>query len=398
METYPRAAVVRAMKVQEVILRAYSKKISWIQAAEIIGVSPRTMRRWKQRYEKYGYDGLFDRRTQRPSPKRVPPQELERILQLYRERYQGFSARHFHQLAVRKHGVKLSYSFVKKALQEAGLVPKRKPRGRHRQRREPKPCVGELLHIDGSRHRWLALRPGEEQVMVAIVDDASRRLLYARLEPAEDQKAILRALKAVFEAHGLPMSLYSDRAGWAFHTPKAGGKVDRKRLTQVGRALDELGVTHIPSYSPQARGRSERLNRTLQERVVVELKAAGIRDLEAANRYLEEEYIPLHNELFAVEPRDPESLFVSFSGADLDHYLCVKEQRVVGLDNVVRYKRRALQLPKQKDRATCARLRVTVHEHIDGRITVWRGQKCLGVFEPESPIRKEERQPRERAA
>ena len=394
MALYPPSAVERAMKVQEVILRAYSGEISWIQAAHILGFSARTMRRWKWRYEHYGYDGLFDRRRRRPSPKRVPVEEVERILRLYRERYQGFSARHFHQFAVREHGVTLSYSYVKQALQTAGLVPKRKQRGRHRRRRERKPCFGEMLHLDGSRHEWLSLRPGEQQTMVAMVDDATNRLLHARLERAEDVWAILRALKSVFATYGLPMSLYSDRASWAFHTPKAGGKVDRERLTQVGRALAELGVEHIPSYSPQARGRSERLNRTLQERVVRELAAAGIDDVEAANRYLEERYIPMHNELFAVEPKEPESLFVACVGIDLDDYLCVKEERVVGQDNVVRYRGRALQIEKQRDRATCARLRVSVREHLDGRITVWRGQKCLGTF----AVPEEKRQPRGRAA
>jgi hypothetical protein len=254
-----------------------------------------------------------------------------------------------------------------------------------------------MLHIDGSTHEWLKLRPGERQTMVAIVDDATGRVLYARLGQSENLWAILRALKSVFERYGLPMSLYSDRAGWAFHTPKAGGKVDRERLTQVGRALAELGVEHIPSYSPQARGRSERLNRTLQERVVH--KAAGIDEVEEANRYLEKRYLPLHNELFAVEAKEPESLFVSCSGTALEMYLCVQEERVVGQDNVVCYRGRSLQIEKQRDRATCARLRVKVREHIDGRITVWHGQKRLGVFEAEGAEKEErKRQLREQVA
>ncbi|RMD84467.1 MAG: ISNCY family transposase [Candidatus Dadabacteria bacterium] len=394
MALYPPSAVERAMKIQEVILRAHSGQISWIQAAHVLGISPRTMRRWKWRYEHYGYDGLFDRRRQRPSPKRVPVEELERILRLYRERYQGFSARHFHQFAVRHHGVTLSYTYVKQALQTAGLIAKRKHRGRHRRRRQRKPCFGEMLHLDGSTHQWLSLRPGKQQTMVAVVDDATSRLLDARLEQAEDVWAILRALRSVFETHGLPMSLNTDRASWAFHTPRAGGKVDRERLTQVGRALAELGVEHIPSYSPQARGRSERLNRTLQERLVPELAAAGIDTIEAANRYLEQCYIPLHNELFAVEPKEPENLFVACPGVHLDNYLCIKHQRVVGQDNVVHYRGMALQIDKQRDRATCAKLRVSVREHLDGRISVWHGQKCLGTF----AVPERKRQPRERAA
>ena len=166
-------AVERAMKMQEIVLRAMSGTITWLQAADILGLSPRTVRRWRARYERQGYDGLLDRRHGRPSARRVPLEEVERVLRLYRERYLGFTVRHFLEMARREHGVTLSYSFVRQALQGAGLVPTRRPRGRHRLRREPRSCVGEMLHLDGRPHAWLALVPDARQTLMAVVDDAT---------------------------------------------------------------------------------------------------------------------------------------------------------------------------------------------------------------------------------
>lgn len=381
MALYGPTAVERAMKVQEVILRALSGQITWIQAAHIIGCTDRTMRRWKWRYEQHGYDGLLDHRTQRPSPKRAPVDEVERILRLYRERYDGFNVRHFHQKLREKHDVTLSYTFVKKALQEAGLVQRMRKRGRHLRRREPKPCFGEMLHVDGSRHAWLALQPELLMTLIVILDDATSRMLYAQLWPEETTEAIMTGLRAVMEEHGLFMSLYNDRASWAFYTPKGEGKVSKTVFTQVGRALDRLGIEHIPAYSPQARGRSERVNRTLQDRMINDLKEAGIKDVESANRFIREEYLPEHNRNFARPPADPTSCFVSSRGVVLDDILCIEEERRVTNDNVVRYDNRFLQISKQQDRATCKGLNVKVREHLDGTISVVRGVKLLGRFD-----------------
>jgi len=154
MDSYSKAAVERAMKVQEVILRAMAKKITWWQAAEIIGISDRQMRRWRQRYEELGYDGLFDRRRGKPSPKRVPLATVEQVLALYREKYFDLNVRHFHEKLGEQHGIELSYTWVKLALQGAGLVARGRKRGVHRKRRPRRPLPGMLLHIDGSRHRW----------------------------------------------------------------------------------------------------------------------------------------------------------------------------------------------------------------------------------------------------
>lgn len=379
---YPCGAVERAMKVQEVILRALDGKLTWPQAADILGRSPRSIRRLRWKLEHEGYDGLFDRRRQLPSPKRAPVAELQRVLALYRERYQGFNVRHFHQLARREHGVRFCYAFVKKLLQTAGLVAKQQPRGRHRRRREPRPCFGELLHLDGSRHQWLALVPEQWLTMIVIVDDATKRVLYAHLhEGGESVVAIMTALRTVIERDGLPIALYTDRAHWAVHTPTAGGGSDRRRPTQVGRALARLGIEHILGYSPQARGRSERANRTLQGRLVNELRLAGIRTVALANRYIRERFLPEFNAEFARPPADPASAFVPLGRVDLDYILCLEEERTVGRDNVVTAERVPLQVAKQPGRRTCAGLRVLVRRHLNGDHSIWSGTRCLGRYD-----------------
>lgn len=375
------AAVERAMKRQEVILRALSGALTWLQAADILGIDPRSLRRWRARYEADQMVGLYDRR-QLPSPRKAPVAEVQRILRLYRETYRGFNVRHFHHLLRRDHGVTLSYSFVRLALQEAGLIAKRRPRGRHRRRREPRACFGELLHLDGSPHAWLALRPAERQILIAVLDDATKRLLYAQLWPAETTQAVMRALAHVLQTVGLPHALYTDRAGWAFHTSKAGGPVDRDHLTHVGRALARLGIEHIGAYSPQARGRGERLNRTLQDRLVNELRLAGITTLEAANAYLRDHFIPDYNATFTRPPADPASAFVPLGDVDLEQILGEEEERVVGQDNTVSFDGVHLQLTKQPARPTCAGLRVIARRHLDGAYTVWRGPHCLGHYAP----------------
>ena len=233
-----REAVERAMKVQEVIVRGLSGELTWLQVAGILGRSPRSIRRMRWRFEQRGYDGLYDGRRVKPSPKRAPVAEVERILRLYRERYRGFNTRHFYQVARREQAVTLSYTFVKALRQRAGLVAKGRARGRHRRRREPRPCFGELLHLDGSVHPWLALDPTRKQTLIAVVDDATKQLLYGQLVAGgESVVAVMTALRAVLERYGLPMALYTDRARWATYTPTSGTNPDRSKLTQVGRAL-----------------------------------------------------------------------------------------------------------------------------------------------------------------
>ena len=378
--SYPDAAWERAMTVQEVILKALSGELHGFRAADILGWSPRTLRRWRERYETHGYVGLVDKRLHRPSIRRVAAPEVGRLLQLYRERYQGFNVRHVHQIARREHGVTVSYSFLKHTLQAAGLVKKHRARGRQRRRREPRACFGELLHLDGSVHEWFTLAPDERPCLIAVSDDATKRVLQAACYASESRQAVMTSLAAVLRTEGIPMALYTDRAHWAFHTPKAKGPVDKTQLTQVGRAFARLGVEHIPSYSPQARGRSERLNRTFQDRLVNELRVAGIATIEAANVYLAEHFVPQHNATFARAPRDPASAFVALGSADLDAILCHEETRIVARDNTVSVGTIPLQISAQPGRRSCVGLQVTVRHHLDGRITISQGARVFATF------------------
>jgi len=379
---YAPAVVERTMKVQEVLLQALSGKLTWPQAEEILGWSERTVRRWRLRYQRWGYDGLWDRRRRTPSPRRAPLAEVERILRLYRERYVGFNGRHFYDLARRDHAVTLSYSFIKRALQGAGLLPTRRARGRHRRRREPRPCFGELLHLDGSRHAWLALVPELRPTLITVVDDATKRLLYAQLlEGGESTAAVMTALRDVLDRYGLPQALYTDRAHWAVHTPHAGAAPDRSKLTQLGRALHQLGIEHILGYSPAARGRSERANRTLQDRLVNELRLAGLRTIAAANRYLRDGFLTAYDGWFAHPPADATPAFVPIGDVDLAQILCHEESRIVARDNTVRLDGVLLQIPKQRGRRTCAGLQVLVRRHLEGRHSVWWGARRLALYD-----------------
>src|ERR1700682_5374962 len=252
MNGYPRAAVERMMKIQEVILRAMAKKITWWQAAEIIGITDRQMRRWHWRYKEYGYDGLLDRRLGKPSPKRVPLAVVEQVFSLYREKYFDLNVRHFHEKLGAKHQIRLSYTWVKKALQGAGLVGRERKRGVHRRKRERRPLPGMLLHIDGSRHQ--RLQDHRWYDLLGILDGATSEIYYAQLVEEESTMTVLRALREVIQQQGIFCALYSDRASHFFYTPRAGGKVDAERPTQVGRALQELNIRMIPGYWAQARG------------------------------------------------------------------------------------------------------------------------------------------------
>src|SRR5580692_5951859 len=379
MDSYTRAATERAMKVQEVILRAAAKKITWWQAAEIIGISDRQMRRWRERYEEFGVRGLFDRRRGVPSPKRVPLTVLERVLELYRERYFDLNVRHFHEKLTAEHQIELSYSWVKGVLQGSGLVARGRKRGVHRQRRPRRPLPGMLLHIDGSEHRWF--QDDRWYDLLVILDDASSEIYYAQLVEEESTLTVMAALQEVIERKGLFCALYSDRGSHFWLTPKAGEAVDPNRLTQVGRALRELGIRMIPAYSPQARGRSERNFSTWQGRLPQELRLAGCTTLEAANRFLREHYVAEFNRRFQVQPEQTGSAFVPCRKAHLDDVFCLQWQRTVNRDNTVSFENLHLQIEPVRWRATLAGCSVTVHQHLDGTLSLHFGPHCLGRYD-----------------
>jgi transposase len=383
----------RMMKLQDVLLKAMAKKISWADAAEIIGVSCRTMRRWRERMEEGGYSGLADRRKGKPSARRVPLKTVEQVLALYRETYHDLNIRHFHEKLREKHGIKLGYTFVQQALQGAGLVARGKKRGKHRRRRERRPLPGMLLHIDGSKHQWLGEQRWHD--LIVILDDATSEIYYAQLVEEESTRTVMVGLREVIETQGLFCSLYSDRGSHFFYTPKAGEKVDKQRPTQVGRALKELGVQMIPAYSPQARGRSERSFGTWQGRLPQELRLAEIQTVEEANRFLRERYIAEFNAKFKVAAAQKGTAFRRTSRTDLDWIFTVQTERVVAKNNTVAIAERSWQLDKSRFRNTLAGATVTIHEHLDGKVSIRWGPHTVGRFDAQgkslNPSAKKER-------
>jgi len=366
------------MKLQDVLLKAMAKKIRWWDAAEIIGVTDRTMRRWRERLEAEGYSGLVDRRKGKPSDKRVPLARVEEVLRLYREVYFDLNMRHFHEKLSEEHGIELSYTWVQKALQGAGLVARGKRRGKHRRRRERRPLPGMLLHIDGSKHRWF----GDERWydLIVILDDATSEIYYAQLVEEESTRTVMAGLREVIETKGLFCALYSDRGSHFFVTPKAGEKVDKHRLTQVGRALKELGVQMIPAYSPQARGRGERSFGTWQGRLPQELRLAEIQTVEGANGFLREHYIAAFNQKFIVPAPDKGTAFRRTSRSDLNWVFTVQTERVVAQDNTVAIADRNWQLEKTRFRNSLAGCTVTIHEHLDATVSIRFGPHVVGRY------------------
>jgi transposase len=370
----------RMQKFRDVLSRWERGKLSMMEAGELLGVSERQFRRYRDRYEEDGLEGLIDRRLGKPSPNRVPAGDLRLMLELYRHGYRGWNVKHFHEHLVRDHNFRWGYTWVKVQLHAAGLVERARRRGAHRRKRERKPCEGMMLHQDGSRAEWLDGQPGLD--LIVTMDDATSTIYSAFLVEEEGTASTFRALLEVFGARGLPSSFYTDRGSHYFFTPKAGEAVDKDRLTQVGRALDRLGIEHIPAYSPEARGRSERMFGTLQDRLPKELKLAGIGDMESANRFIREVYLPAHNARFARPPAIEESAFVTVrDSAGLTDILCVEEERVVARDNTVAYAGLTLQLLESRARPHYVKARVKVRQYPDGTLAVFHGPRLLARYD-----------------
>jgi transposase len=377
-QQYSAAEMERMMKLQDVILKAMAKKITWWDAAEIIGVSDRTMRRWRERLEAHGYSGLGDRRKGKPSVRRVPLATVEEVLRLYQDTYYDLNMRHFHEKLQGEHDIQLSYTWLQQALQGAGLVSKQRRRGKHRQRRERRPMTGMLLHIDGSKHQWFSDQRWHD--LIVILDDANSEIYYAQLVEEESTRTVMSGLREVIEVQGLFCGLYSDRGSHFFVTVKAGEKVDKQRLTQVGRAMKELGVQMIPAYSPQARGRSERNFGTWQGRLPQELRLAGISTVEGANQFLRKSYIAEFNQKFMVAAKEKGTAFRKTSRSDLNWIFTVQNERVVGKDNTVSMGDRVWQIGKTAFRNTLGGCTVTIHEHLDQTISLRYGPHVVGRY------------------
>ena len=371
---------VRQMRFEEINERFRGGRLSAADAAEWLGCSERTFRRLRVRYEAEGAAGLLDRRLGKASPHRIAADEAERVAALYEQRYTGWTVKHFHERAEARHGLTASYGWTKSVLHARGLVRPAPRRSAHRKKRPRKPVPGLMLHQDGSRHLWVPAL-GRQVDLIATLDDATGELYSAFLVEEEGTASTFQALEEVIAAEGLFCALYTDRGSHYFHTPKAGGKVDRGRPTQVGRALAQLGIRHIAAYSPEARGRSERLFGTLQDRLPKELADAGITSLEGANRYLAEVYLPAHNQRFRVDAAEPGSAFVPWAGGELAEILCHQEDRVVARDNTVQFGRLSLQIPKSPLRPHFVKATVQVRRYDDGALALFHGPRCIGRYQ-----------------
>ena len=348
----------------------------------MLGVSERTFRRWRDGLRDEGPEGLRDRRIGKPSSRRAAVEEILRMLGVYREVYPDFTVKHFHEQLQKRHGYRLGYTVTRLSLQKAGLVRPAPRRSAHRKKRPRRPVPGMLLHQDASRFAWL---PGDRRQydLVVTMDEATSAIYWAFLVEEEGTASSFRGLREVIEAHGLFCELYTDRGGHYFHTPKAGEPVSKTQLTQVGRALSQLGITHIPAYSPQARGRSERAFGTLQDRLPKKFRLAGVTTLEAANRWLAQTYIAAHNAAFAVAPEQEGTAFVADHTRLAADILCVQEERQVGNDNTVKWYGCSLQIPPSPGRPHFVRVTVRVHEYPDGSLAIFHGPRCLTRYPAE---------------
>lgn len=373
---------LRVMRFLEVYERCRARRLSYAEAAETLGVSERTFRRMRGRFDAEGSAGLVDRRIGKPSPHRIGGDEAARIVTLYRERYMEWTVKHFHERAQKQHGLLASYGWTKSVLQASGLVRPAVKRSAHRKKRPRRPLPGMMLHQDGSRHLWLPAL--ERQIdLIVTMDDATSEIYSGFFLDEEGTASSFRGLTEVITRHGLFCALYTDRGSHYFHTPKAGEAVSKDTLTQVGRALKQLGIGHIAAYSPEARGRSERMFGTLQDRLVKELADAGIATIEAANRFLAEVYLPEHNRRFAVAAAEIGSAFVPWTRSDLGEILCHQEHRIVGNDNTVVFGKLRLQIEPSPLRPHFVKARVQVRRYADDTLAIYYGPRCIGRYHPD---------------
>ena len=368
----------RLMRFEEAYKGWTESRLNQEEAALLLGVCPRTFRRYIDRYEEAGLEGLVDKRLSQASHRRAPVDEVMRLVDRYRTRHQGWNVKHYHAWYKREGGTR-SYTWVKNTLQTAAVVKKTPKRGAHRKRRERAPWPGMMLHQDGSQHQWI---PGQYWDLIVTMDDATNEHYSMFFCDEEGTQSSFQGVREVIEQRGLFCSLYTDRGSHYWLTPEAGGKVDKVNLTQFGRAMEQLGIEMIPAYSPEARGRSERMFRTHQDRLVKELAAADITDMAAANRYLETTYLPAYNAEFTQPPREEGSAFVACRDLGvLDGILCERFERTVRKDNCVQFEGLTLQLPADRHRCHYVKVKVKVLRHTDGTLSIHHGPRVLARYD-----------------
>jgi len=367
----------RRMRFEEAYGGWHAKRLTQQEAARLLGVCDRTFRRYVERYDDEGMEGLRDKRLTQTSARKAPGAEVQDVVARYRDRHQGWNVKHFYAWYRRDMGSR-SYTWVKTTLQEAGLVRRGKGKGAHRKKRERSPWPGMMVHQDGSTHEWV---PGQHWDLIVTMDDATNEHYSMVFVDEEGTQSSFLGVQQTLEAQGLFCSLYTDRGAHYWYTSEAGGKVDKKHLTQFGRAMQQLGIEMIAAYSPEARGRSERAFATHQGRLPQELALAGITDMRQANRYLNEVYRPNHNAEFACSAPEPGSAFVPLLGVDIGEILCEQHERTVGKDNCVHFERRVLQIPADPHRCHYVKTRVRVHRYLDGALAVFHGPRLLARYD-----------------
>ena len=360
------------------------RRLTQEEAARLLGVHERTFRRYLNRYHEEGLEGLLDKRLSQVSHRRAPVDEVIKLKRLYQDRYSGWNVKHFYSFYRRMHGGFRSYSWVKNKLQETGLVKKALRRGKHRKRRQRAPLAGMMIHQDGSRHQWVK---GKYWDLIVTMDDATSEHYSMFFVDQEGTASSFLGVKQVIDRHGLFCSLYTDRASHYWFTPKAGGKVDKKAFTQFGRAMHQLGIEMIAAYSPEARGRSERAFGTHQGRLPKELAAMGITDMDRANRYLQEVYMPAYNEEFTQQAAEKGSGFVPLIGQDITDILCEHYERSVCNDNCVSFEGKNLQIPPDLYRMHYVKVRVRVHRYTDGQLAIFHGPRKLADYDAQGNLK-----------
>jgi len=375
---------MRTMQFEEILRIWTETRLTQEDAARMLRVSSRTFRRYIDRYHEEGLEGLIDKRLTQASARKAPVDEVMAMVDRYRARHKGWNAKHYYSW-YRRDGGQRSYTWVKNELQNAKLVPRAPRRGAHRKRRERAPLPGMMVHQDGSTHEWV---PGQEWDLIVTMDDATSEHYSMFFVPEEGTLSSFRGVQEVIQSHGLFCSFYTDRASHYWHTPVAGGKVDKTQLTQFSRAMHQLGIEMIPAYSPEARGRSERAFRTHQGRLPKELAAEGITAMGAANRYLREVYLPAFNAEFKEPATESGSSFVPLlTVGQVEDILCEQYERTVGHDNCVSFEGMALQIPADQYRCNYVKAHVRVHRYPDGSLAIFHGPRKLATYHPNGSLK-----------
>jgi hypothetical protein len=367
---------IRKMRFDEAYYGWQEGRISQQEAAVLLGICDRSFRRYRDRYESCGMDGLMDKRLTQASCRRAPVDEVMALQDKYSSEYRGWNVKHFHSWYWREGG-RRSYTWVKNKLQEARLVNREKTKGAHRKRRERAAMPGMLIHQDGSHHEWV---PGRLWDLIVTLDDANSEHYSMFFVEEESTRSSFKGVEETILHKGLFCSLYTDRGSHYWHTPEAGGKVDKGNLTQFGRAMKQLGITMIAAYSPEARGRSERMFKTHQGRLPNELAKLGITTILEANQYLKSSYINDCNAEFACAPRETTTAFVPYIGPDIRDILCEHHERTVGNDNCVHFERLILQIPPDQYRFNYVKTKVRVHRYHNGTLGVFHGPRKLADY------------------